>query len=83
MFYQCIVNQDMVCCKFQSVYNGLGFYVGNTASLMNKSSQLLLVNISTVRLSVPLDDCFTVMPKKSMYRPCTNLHRNKQKMKQI
>jgi hypothetical protein len=30
---------------------------------MNKSSQLLFVNISTVRLSVPLDDCFTVMPK--------------------
>ena len=30
---------------------------------MNKSSQHLLVNISTVRLSVPLDDCFTVMPK--------------------
>ena len=30
---------------------------------MNKSSQLLFVNISTVRLSVPLDDCFTVLLK--------------------
>ena len=30
---------------------------------MNKFSQLLFVNIFTVRLSVPLDDCLAVMPK--------------------
>ena len=81
-----VVTRDMVwkLGELQSVYDELQFNVETASPYVHKSFEIVLINISTVRLSnsAVRRYCTTAhYTKNSLSSPCTSQHKHEQKDK--